>query len=90
MAQTRRLYHEDPEQKTFEASVISTVGGPEGSFDVVLDRTAFYPTGGGQPHDRGRLGGQPVLDVIEDGRSGRRSPLAATLAGRWREADRGQ
>jgi misacylated tRNA(Ala) deacylase len=30
---------------------------------VALDRTAFYPTGGGQPHDTGRLGGVRVLDV---------------------------
>ena len=35
---------------------------------VALDRTAFYPTGGGQPNDRGTLDGVPVLDVIvEDG-----------------------
>jgi alanyl-tRNA synthetase len=64
---TRRLYHEDPELRTFEASVISTVPGPEATSDVILDQTAFYPTGGGQPHDQGRLGGQDVLDVIEDG-----------------------
>ena len=30
---------------------------------VALDRTAFYPTGGGQPHDTGRLGGLPVVGV---------------------------
>jgi len=34
---------------------------------VVLDRTAFYPTGGGQPHDTGMLGGLPVTDVRKDG-----------------------
>ena len=33
---------------------------------VALDRTAFYPTGGGQPNDLGTLDGVPVLDVIVD------------------------
>ena len=34
---------------------------------VALDRTAFYPTGGGQPHDTGTLGGLEVVDVRKDG-----------------------
>ena len=34
---------------------------------VALDRTAFYPTGGGQPHDTGSLAGLPVLDVRKEG-----------------------
>ena len=34
---------------------------------VYLDRTAFYPESGGQPSDRGTLGGIPVLDVIDEG-----------------------
>ena len=34
---------------------------------VVLDRTVFYYTGGGQPHDTGLLDGQPVVDVRKDG-----------------------
>jgi misacylated tRNA(Ala) deacylase len=34
---------------------------------VALDRTAFYPTGGGQPHDTGTLGGVAVVDVRKDG-----------------------
>jgi misacylated tRNA(Ala) deacylase len=34
---------------------------------VALDRTAFYPTGGGQPHDTGTLAGQPVVDVRKEG-----------------------
>jgi alanyl-tRNA synthetase len=33
---------------------------------VILDRTAFYPTTGGQPHDTGTLGGVRVLDVVDD------------------------
>lgn len=34
---------------------------------MALDRTAFYPTGGGQPHDTGALAGKPVIDVRKDG-----------------------
>ena len=34
---------------------------------VALDRTAFYPTGGGQPHDTGTLAGVPVVDVRKEG-----------------------
>src|SRR3989442_630840 len=36
---------------------------PEG---IVLDRTAFYPTSGGQPHDTGKLGGSRIANVFED------------------------
>jgi alanyl-tRNA synthetase len=62
---TRRIYHEDPEARTFVAIVEDCRPGPDGYFDVVLDRTAFYPTGGGQPHDTGMLAGLPVVDVLE-------------------------
>jgi|GEM_PF-15010 len=62
---TRRIYHEDPEARTFLARVESCRPGPEGTVDVVLNRTAFYPTGGGQPHDSGVLAGFPVVDVFE-------------------------
>ncbi|MDS0293435.1 alanyl-tRNA editing protein [Halogeometricum luteum] len=44
------LYLEDTARRTFEATVESVAGDR-----VVLDRTCFYPTGGGQPHDTGRL-----------------------------------
>mgnify|MGYP002624497988 FL=1 len=66
---TRRLYHEDPRCRTFQATVLSARPGPDGTRDLVLDRTAFYPTGGGQPHDRGDLDGFPVVDVLEEGES---------------------
>jgi alanyl-tRNA synthetase len=64
---TRRLYHEDPALLVFRARVVSERSGPGGTWDVVLDETAFYPTGGGQPHDLGVLGGVAVLDVFEEG-----------------------
>ncbi|HET9234146.1 MAG TPA: alanyl-tRNA editing protein [Candidatus Eisenbacteria bacterium] len=64
---TRRIYHEDPEARAFDARVESCRPGPAGFQDVVLDQTAFYPTGGGQPHDTGLLGGRMVTDVFEEG-----------------------
>ena len=64
---TERLYIQDPYLREFTAHVVGRqVSG--GKPAVALDRTAFYPTGGGQPNDLGTLDGVPVLDVIvEDG-----------------------
>jgi alanyl-tRNA synthetase len=54
MPNTERLYYADPYQREFSARVIAR-RGMAGQPAVALDRTAFYPTGGGQPHDTGRL-----------------------------------
>lgn len=51
---TRRLYYEDAYLKDFEAEVISCCE-TEGGYSVILDQTAFYPEGGGQPCDFGVL-----------------------------------
>lgn len=59
-----KLYEENPFMTRFTAVVESCVQGKKG-YDVVLDRTAFYPEGGGQPYDRGVLGGAMVLEVHE-------------------------
>ena len=59
---TELLYLSDAYLRAFTARV---VGGRDGA--VALDRTAFYPTGGGQPHDTGRLGAARVVDVVKDG-----------------------
>src|SRR5215217_8443698 len=48
------------------ARFTATVTGVDGR-RVALDRTAFYPTGGGQPHDTGTLAGSGVLDVRKEG-----------------------
>ena len=60
-----RLYFVDPECLEFDAVVLERRALPDG-IGLVLDRTAFYPTSGGQPHDGGTLSGEPVLDVFED------------------------
>ena len=61
---TERLYYNDSFLREFEARVISCE--PRGAqFEVVLDRTAFYPTSGGQPNDTGQLGNATVADVTE-------------------------
>jgi len=62
---TERLYYGDSFLREFEAQVISCAPSAE-RFHVVLNRTAFYPTSGGQPHDTGRLGEVNVLDVMEN------------------------
>jgi alanyl-tRNA synthetase len=66
MAHTERLYYTDCYLKEFSARVVRTSPDPRGT-RVYLDRTAFYPESGGQPSDRGMLGGIPVLDVIDEG-----------------------
>ena len=61
---TERLYLRDPYMTKFSARLVSSadVGGRPAA---VLDRSAFYPEGGGQPGDRGTLAGAAVLDVQE-------------------------
>jgi misacylated tRNA(Ala) deacylase len=61
---TELLYLRDAYLREFDATV--TAVDAEGS-RVALDRTAFYPTGGGQPHDTGTLAGVSVTDVRKDG-----------------------
>lgn len=62
---TERLYYDQPYLITFQAHVTS-VRGEEGACLVALDRSAFYPTSGGQPYDTGTLNGCRVTDVLVD------------------------
>lgn len=59
-----KLFELDPYLTHFTARVQSCVQGRKG-WDVVLDQTAFYPEGGGQPYDLGTLGGSSILEVHE-------------------------
>ena len=59
-----KLYEENPFLARFTARVRSCAQGRKG-WDVILDQTAFYPEGGGQPYDLGALGGVQVLEVHE-------------------------
>ena len=61
---TNRLYYSDPALQAFEAVVVRVERFAD-RLAVTLDRTAFYPTSGGQPFDTGTLGGLRVLDVVE-------------------------
>jgi alanyl-tRNA synthetase len=61
---TERLYYVDSVLASFDATVVSTADA-DGRPGVILDRTAFYPSSGGQPFDTGRLGTATVVDVID-------------------------
>jgi len=61
--ETLRLYEADASLMSFDATVLSCEKGGEG-YAIILDRTAFFPTGGGQPCDRGTLGNVAVTEVI--------------------------
>ena len=74
---TERLYYHDSYLRSFAARVVETL---ENGTLAYLDRTAFYPTSGGQPFDTGTIAGVPVLEVVdEEDRIAHRlgAPLAA-------------
>ena len=86
--ETEKLYYNDGKLSAFTAAVLECREAKDG-WDVVLDRTAFYPEGGGQPCDRGTL---ERLEVLDDaGAEGLHSaPVGAAVAaghggagGRW-------
>jgi len=62
---TERLYYTDPYLQEFEAQVLEVTTTEDGRPAAVLDRTAFYPTSGGQPFDTGTLGAARVVDVVD-------------------------
>ena len=72
LAETRLDYLVDAYVRSFEATVVAIDADhgerPAGPVRrIALDRTHFYPTGGGQPHDVGTLGGLAVTDVRKEG-----------------------
>src|SRR6185295_18188337 len=60
---TERLYYQDCYLREFAARVVEIA---DGGRRVYLDRTAFYPTSGGQPFDLGTLAGIAVREVIDE------------------------
>lgn len=70
MPPTERLYYQDSHLIEFEARVIANSERVSGWTAVTLDRTAFYPTGGGQPSDTGTLNGLRVVECIDDEKEG--------------------
>ena len=60
----KKLFYENPYCKEFESRVISCQQG-KGGYEVVLEQSAFYPEGGGQPGDWGWLADKKVLDTRE-------------------------
>lgn len=64
MTETRRLYYEDVYKKEFTATVVECREQKKG-YAVILDESAFYPEGGGQPSDVGTLGDAKVTEVHE-------------------------
>ena len=64
-AATTRLYYDDAFLREFDATVIACEAAGE-RWQVKLDRTAFYPTSGGQPFDMGKLNDVAVVDVSDE------------------------
>jgi len=70
MPVTERLYYTDSHLIEFDARVVDVTERVSGWAAIVLDRTAFYPTGGGQPSDTGTLNGFRVVECVDDGDNG--------------------
>ena len=66
---TERLYYTNAYLREFDATILEVVSINGSGTGAILDRTAFYPTSGGQPFDTGTLGDSRVVDVVdrEDG-----------------------
>src|SRR5512138_1908139 len=63
---SQALYFDDPLKLEFQAQVVSKLELEGGRTGVILERTYFYPSGGGQEHDTGTLNGAAVVDVYKD------------------------
>jgi len=89
MPATERLYYNDSHLIEFEAMVTDKTERVSSWSALILDRTAFYPTGGGQPSDTGTLAGLRVVECVDDEQDnvlhmiqGRAPEIGATVTGR--------
>ncbi len=81
---TEKLYLNDSYVKEFTAKVLSCTKNGE-NYEVILDRTAFFPEGGGQAADKGEIDGIAVLDVQEKGEDvvhTLSAPVSGTVTGK--------
>jgi len=62
---TERAYYKDPYRKEWEAMILRRVRRGD-RIGLVLDQTQFYPGGGGQPADKGWIGGKALLEITEE------------------------
>ena len=62
---SKRLYYEESYLQEFKGKILEKVK-IDGKPALILDKTCFYPTSGGQPNDLGYIQGVPIIDVIED------------------------
>ena len=75
---TERLYYHDSHLTEFHARVVGIAEDAAGRVAVTLDRTAFYPTGGGQPGDTGTLGAARVVECVDEDEAGVRHIIEGT------------
>ena len=63
---TKKLYYENIYAREFDSEIINSKNNPDGTFEITLAQTLFYPGGGGQPCDLGFINGIEVINVFED------------------------
>ena len=66
VSKTKRLYYEESAQTKFDAKVLEIIDNKDGSFELILDQTLFYPEGGGQPPDIGIISSENVNAKVAD------------------------